>query len=619
MQQKLRSLAKAIAAEQLGDGSFISLSGPAGTDLAQGSPHKTIFATALVAGLIADAQLPELDETKRRALSFLLSQRSEQWTFGYYERGSEEASARPYPDDWDDTSLALAAIDALDPAALGGTGWAEVTKLLAVTEAREGGPYWTWIVGPEADPAWRDVDLAVNCNIAAMLARAQVELDSLRELVDAAIRENAFSSKYYPNPLMVRYFAGRWYKSPTLAGPLRHDGEPINMALAALIHAAAGETELAAADTARLASRPLADMLAPAPICFDPEQEGIAYVAGCRAATAALCLAALSDTERIASDYLGPFAERVELLVRSLIDRWSPELIPAAKGAVAAMLGADPAHQITTLPIRTLRALGRRAELIDDSQVAGLGAMSVMGWLAFTVYDDFMDGEGRPAMMPLANRAHAQMADLIYGEPGDGTFCDYANAVLDQMAAANAWELSHCRFEYPRELGDCRPDYGNYVTLADRSGGHGLGWAAIWMRLGIGPSGHEFLQMAAFFRHFLIARQLNDEAHDWEDDLRHGHVNAVGAMLVTQLAGPAGADPDSVLGEMRTYFWQVLLPEVCDLIESHLATARAALASCRAVDSPTPLLELLTPIEAATAEARVKRTQTLAFLAQFRQ
>jgi len=32
-----------------------------------------------------------------------------------------------------------------------------------------------------------------------------------------------------------------------------------------------------------------------------------------------------------------------------------------------------------------------------------LGQANVLGWLAYTIYDDFLDEEGKPELLPLAN------------------------------------------------------------------------------------------------------------------------------------------------------------------------------------------------------------------------
>src|SRR4030095_7089120 len=103
---------------------------------------------------------------QNKIAKFLLLHKSEFWSWNYWQRNSHEAKELPYPDDLDVTFCALAALSHYDKKLISGDVFAYIVQLLTATEKKEGGPYRTWLVAKNAPAVWRDVDLAVNSNIA---------------------------------------------------------------------------------------------------------------------------------------------------------------------------------------------------------------------------------------------------------------------------------------------------------------------------------------------------------------------------------------------------------------------------------------------------------------------
>ena len=161
-------------------------------------------------------------DIKNAAANFLLGQKSERWSFNYLARGATRENAGlphpaypPYPDDMDDTFAALSALVRYDAGVIDGHAAAAIAKLLIAREAREGGPYRTWLIGDDAAAAWQDVDLVVNSTIGYFLSLIGVRLSRLEDFIDNAVRENRLSSPYYPGTFHVGYFLSRFYKIPT--------------------------------------------------------------------------------------------------------------------------------------------------------------------------------------------------------------------------------------------------------------------------------------------------------------------------------------------------------------------------------------------------------------------
>src|SRR5690242_7329518 len=151
MKRRTHELADIIVGEQEADGSFLSRSWPAGREARESDRvYRTTFLTAVLLGAVAKVEAPGLDGVRQRAADFLLRQAGPQWSFNYWARDAPERQTKPYPDDWDDTATALAALTLARPEQIGGEVLGHVVGLLTATEVQEGGPYRTWILPEDA-------------------------------------------------------------------------------------------------------------------------------------------------------------------------------------------------------------------------------------------------------------------------------------------------------------------------------------------------------------------------------------------------------------------------------------------------------------------------------------
>src|SRR5438874_189434 len=89
--------AKYLVAHQLPGGGNASQS--ASRDSSDVKTYHTTFFPSLILSCITDIELVELAKVKRTLIQFLLEQKSEHWSFNYWDRSSQEFSELPYPDD----------------------------------------------------------------------------------------------------------------------------------------------------------------------------------------------------------------------------------------------------------------------------------------------------------------------------------------------------------------------------------------------------------------------------------------------------------------------------------------------------------------------------------------
>lgn len=633
----LRSGAAFLVAEQQADGSFASLTSSSPTDFTKATPLPAIFVTSTMLAALHAVKDDQIKGIQKQAAAFLLAQKSTDWSFNYWQRDSDQSRTQPYPDDLDDTFCTLAALWLHDPVVVDGGALAAVAHLLFATEKRPGGPYRTWLLQTKTGERWGDIDLAVNANIGYFLSLQDVQVPGIVKLVEQAIRQNKYTSPYYPHPAMALYFIARWYRgklttqltAATMTQLASTDSEPLlNTALlmSSLVRLGANSADLSATAERLLQAQQPDGSWPAAAFCLDPAQNGTPYYAGSSALTTALCLEALSLYTQVAiavktASATNTYQQLVDTANQQIATIAQPDLRRSTKEAVRRVLHGGNQQQIILLAQTAAKAAAIQAPADTLQQ---LSLANLWGWAAYTVCDDFLDNEGRPQLLPGAvfclRRLHHTLSVTM---PKNTAFHQELQTILDRTDAANAWELAHCRGQLKEGRFSIKqlPRYGNYWQLADRSLGHTIAALGALYAGGIASDAPQLQALRSFFHHYLIARQLNDDAHDWEEDLQHGHVNAAGVLVLqdwlehTGNSLASGIPLDAAREALQSSMWEHVIDKVCKRIDRHVKAARQAIALPELFDV-TPFEAMLHPVEQAAQTALASRRQTIDFLAK---
>lgn len=634
-----------LANEQQKNGGFLSLSSSQANDFNHAKKYHSTFLTSLIfSATTILPKTPEQSNLHKNIAQFLLSQKSTYWSFNYWERGSKESVALPYPDDLDDTFCALSALYLHDADTIDGEALGKIATLLTATEEKEGGPYRTWLVPDDAPRVWKDIDLAVNNNIAYFLSMQGVSLPSLKKLTESAIQNKKYTSPYYPMPYPVIYFISRWYKGKEVNDikdfllKKQKNGiweNPLYTALALLsLH------NLSAKISPAIMQKGIDYLIKtqkkdggwkPYAFAIDPAIVGKSYYAGSSALTTAFCLEAIyklktkdekqkntkkssrSNEEKMQKNIIKSARVRFSVLGDDVKKQFDIALTRVRK--------MDKDNHITLLPYLFFKSLSSEEQSKvkgdEDKLLANLCLANLYGWIAYTIYDDILDEEGDPKLLSVANVCLREVTHIYervaveYPEVAK-TF----HTTLDTIDSANGWEVSNCRDKSWLHI----PDYGDLSPLANRSLGHALGPIALFLILGYKENSPEIQGLRTFFEHYLIARQLNDDAHDWEDDLKKGHINAVGAQVLTRASGRAITHArekgDFLL--LETLFWNTIIDTVCRNVTTHTLHARKALKKFgHCIESEALFTAILAGPEVMVAKTKKEKSDTLKFLKAF--
>jgi hypothetical protein len=250
----------------------------------------------------------------------------------------------------------------------------------------------------------------------------------------------------------------------------------------------------------------------------------------------------------------------------------------------------------TLLPYYYYRSL-KQNSAIDTPFLIRLGEASLYGWIAYTIYDDFLDEEGNPAELPLANVCLRELTAIFLSISDNPTFIRLFPSLMDTLEGANTWEVTHCRCPVRNTILHLEsftvPLWKTYDKLAERSYGIMLGPIAISLRADKKIDTQKIGALRAYFKHYIIAKQLNDDAHDWEKDLRKGHVTPVVAHLLTAANIHEPIRASLLISRLNQQFWETEIVRICTDIVHHTTLAHRALARISAIGDTAFLERLL--------------------------
>lgn len=608
--------------EQQASGGFMGLVSSDAVSFRAAQPLPTIFLTTLI--MQALSALPRAHTICAPAASYLLAQRTARGTWNYWERGSAASYTTPYPDDLDDTACALRALMLCAPSLVTAAMWADFARALVSAETAPGGPYHAWLAAESA--MQNDCDVVVNSNIAAALAERQVRVQATEAYIDQALAGNNVRSAYYVGRVPILYFLAQWYRGAQLPRLRRlvgrelqkttHTPLAMSMLLSASVALGVRSARLSRMVRQLEAAREFDHWPAEALYIQARDTNGTSY-AGSAALTTALALRALHDyRQSLPTTPSQPALRLTKQPLRADSTLVPSELRQAYHTSFQRLVLRDRTQQITSMA--TVMAAAYNVPL-DPETERHLNLASTNGWMAYTIYDDFLDGEGKPTSLGVGNVSLRQTVAHFRAAFSDSApFARLVDSALNTIDAANHWEVLHARASSDGEAlsSIVLPDYGSYRQLADKSWGHVLVACGIVLNQRRLDEAAELSALQQFFLHYLIARQLNDDAHDWEQDLLAGRLSAAVTLLLHDAAAPHTVTFAIDLPRLRLLFWEQTITTLATRIQREVQLARRALRRTHVVH-PGALQAWLDPLEAAATEVLTKRAETKRFIAAY--
>lgn len=615
------------------DGSFTGYaSGPKGPFM-DNDPTKTTFNASLILSAISEAK--ELHDTPlfEGLKKFIISEKDDDWTYNYWAKDSINQKVRYCPNDLDDTfcaynSLLRADSDVVTPEAL-----VALTKILLATESNVGGPYRTWVVKNSSDKPWLDIDPAVNSNIAFFLSQVASIPAGLKKYLEDAIDNQVLESPYYYTVLPTLYYLSRC--------PLQNITKCADLLPSSYDELSSLEIALSANVLLRLKrygdAAPLIALLLKLQHddgswdggCFsiDQYQGDVLCYNGCAALTTAFAIEALAQyrehsSKRILSSRSSSNMQGNQVFThaQTLSDALPHHLRTQMKMQLENIRSSGNGEEILKNALLLHRSLKSKPQ-ISELNFQTLGSANLYGWVAYTIYDDFIDDEGDPRMMSVANAAHRiSFETFLLAQPENTSYQKYVRSVFNLIDEANAWETLYCRASVTEKTIQISqvPDYGKLESLSNRSLGHILPPLSVMGLAGHPVGSNSFLQLESALRNYLVAKQLNDDAHDWQEDFLKGHMSYVVATTMQELGIQPGAyDKRDLLHRMQQQFWRHAILTICNQIEQCISKGEINLRAIDAIAPDSDIFLLFEKLLKILKNTRKEQTDTLEFLKLF--
>ncbi len=577
----------------------------------------TNFYPSLILQIISSLNIEDLKHEKDALAGHLINQKSLSWTWNYRARLPNEIHS-DLPDDLDDTCIALAALYLYDPSIIDEEAMVSIVNTLIRNETAEGGPYFTWDVPCEMRQSWKDVDIVVNSNIMHFLSVMGIDLPNLTTFIEDKIKQVDLRSDYYKSPIVIIYFLSKWYR-----GALQKDllilldkETPANPLEKALFISAHINLYGELSTIKRLVDEVILNTeIKNCPVFIEKVTKDAIHWSGCEAFTCTAIIEALSLYDKACHQPIPPLShnENTELMINNFLKDYPPTI---SEPILQEFNSFKKLSALANLPRTFYQHIIPDYQSLDGTMIEKLCFANALGWIGYTFYDDVLD-DGKIKDLPAANICAREMLSIFLSISSDPVII----TTLNTIDTANHWEYTHCKCSVVNSvihLPAILPDYVDHSVLAEKS--LGLAIAPLLLIL---ASHHpdkikEISALESFFRHYLIARQLNDDAHDWFHDLQNGFLNSVSTPLIAQYLQKDNHEYELNLttekDALQKLFWYEIIDQVASDVFNHIELARSSLMSITILTDITFLSKLLDPLEESTEKALSERDSALRFL-----
>jgi hypothetical protein len=597
--------------QQQENGSFIS-----------SNDKRVTFYAALIVCCLKKIHTEQSTNIKNSAIEFLLQQKSEQWSYNYWHRNSNESITTSYPDDLDDTFNALLAIG---PEYIDEHTWSHIIPLLTANEITEGGPYQTWILSStERTNTWHDIDPVVNSAILRFVKEYSITLPKVQNYIDDCIFQNKVHSKYYHEEIGVLYFISHSYngehahllvqKINNIKNDFGYWSSPLHTAYAISSLLRLGENPQSVLPAVEyLLQSHCKGQWQLSPIYIEKIANNKTEYSSCSAYISACCIEALQIyLDRIKQETVITLHIEKELaFITEVINRCKKRFEDTSKvlqyhitSLLDGLKTKDPQSEIILLPFYFAKQLNVE---IKPEVVLQLAVANTLGWIGYSIKDSLLDSEGSVELLPCATICVREANRILNSLHTRLIPQDYIEKVLDSIEISTLWEYSHCKLNDKHIVPAVFPVYGTYQVLADKSYGHALGPVILSSYTN---NENELSFIKDFFNHYLIARQLNDDAHDWLQDLEQGYLNSVSTEMIKITLTTEKTS-------LQSFFWNYHIDSTCEIILHHTNQARLNIQKITILEHSDFLENLLKPLEQSCYQALRERNKTQRLLKEY--
>lgn len=525
------------------------------------------------------------------------------------------------------------AISEYNSKVIDGNAIAKILHIFTSTEAREGGPYYSFY----KDKSDREIDLSVNVVINNFLMSQNVELENLHNLIETAIEFNNYKSPFLHYESITLYLISLNYKGAQKQKLIdyilsKRDKNGIwenpyytSLMVSSLLRLGLAKEKYTEA-IEYLKKTDLKKDHEAFPIFMLSTSEKEITEFNCpdilTAATLIEALSLLEEEEEEEDDEDAKEEKEMENKIIKLAKKRFSYLYGDIQNIALEMImytiDNNMDKQMLLMPYYFKKALGKKGEKFSDELITQLGLANLFYWTAFIIYDDFIDEEGDPKNLPSAN-VFAREFTTIFNNilPNNKKFQKYFHRLMDKLDSANTWETVYGRTKVennkvtiPRKI----PNYNDYEVAFEPASANILGPVVMMLMLGYDLKSSEIKNLTEYFRGYLIAMQLNDDAHDWEEDLACGQISTVVAMLLDKFREQETIDLKKDKEKLKEIFWHYTIVEAGQTAVKFCQESQEALNSISTIEEPKYLEKFIKLSQNVALEALEEQKKSIDFI-----
>lgn len=311
-----------------------------------------------------------------------------------------------------------------------------------------------------------------------------------------------------------------------------------------------------------------------------------------------------------------------QIIIKSLrrdLSTWPKAIRRGALSELNSLVNCDHDRQIGLLTLFFAQAADLNFSLKLKEKTIELGRANFYLWLAYKIYDDILDNEGSNTLLPIANLAFKKFIEIFQQFDFDGRI---NKTQVDKLFGDLLTELENYNYQeiinskkFLKNSNIILSDNfkrnpktdSNFKYLYKKSIAHVFGPLCILLYCGHQIKSREFKYLLTFFQNYLSARQLDDDLHDWQEDLSHGRINSVAYFMLEQI-NKTEINLKTEMPLLQNVFFKQALKPMCQKLNSLLNLAEDSLAKLSLIKYPEYLLHLLKPLKASAAKAKNEQT-----------
>ena len=269
-------------------------------------------------------------------------------------------------------------------------------------------------------------------------------------------------------------------------------------------------------------------------------------------------------------------------------------------GTIQKILSSKSCCEIIFLPF-----LLYESKIISKENLTDLCMANISGWVAYAIFDDILDGQKDASMLPLAQKlirtTHCTYFSVLQNE-NDKLII---KKILDCGDSAYYLEKKFCHFAVINNqinLKEFSP-YKKLETVRQKS----IGCSAAVIIVSMLSAGNS-TEILKFFKYFLSAKQLSDDACDWFEDLKNGLETAASSAVLFEWKNSGHYFLDLEIDYLKIYriFWEKVAPKISKQILSDINKSRKIIARTKLSKNIEIFERLLKPIEHGASQAMKK-------------